>query len=949
MRPKSDFQGAMTVKTKGSISTSFLVTVLLASAGLGFALWMLWGAEPTPLTPGTTNSQPTPEVSIQRETPPPIKPRPPQADQGAPIAVGAQGNPTEIAGFVRDAEGNALADATIQIIDYKYNNDPSRRLIERFDVNVLASTASDSEGRYAFSGLVPGGRHYMKATAPNFITQYKDHVAVGLLADFNLKPGVRVKGLVHDAATGQPVANAVVKGWFRTPNVSDVNRLFRWEEKVRSNEAGEFIIEGAPIEMVKFIVVHEDYEDFMEDVRLTAGAVNTPDLKVKRGLVVRGKVVDKMSGEAVAGAKVTFASALVPRLEVQTNAEGVFDLRGVERTPQIIAITAGAYTDHRETRTFAESDSFNPAANNQVVFRLDPAAMVNGRVVSAEGVPVDNARIYAALKNPMTKVVRGLGEAEAVTDGQGRFTVRNLNANATYALAVLKDGAALTVSPDFTLGPKETRDNFEIQLSAGASISGSVLDEVGTPVAGAVLTVEVPPLSSIWFPPSHGVGGGRSETIVTGADGHYRLEGLWTGTFTIGVTHPEHVELAQQKVQLDTAGQTLVKDFTLRVGRYISGTVLLADGKPAVGATVSAALPFTDKPAGSTKAGEDGRFRLAGLIKGNYRVQARADGMTSRGVENVPSDTDGVNFTLEEFGGVIGTVLSPEGAPVLGFSAELVPLDVALENQLALGSFGTAGDAEQDVGGRFHIRNVDPGRYKLIVRSNEFARVQIESLQVTSGMPTDVGTISMNRGARLHGRVTDIRKAPAQDASIELYNNTLAVSSRPNLQKPKEGIQGTFDPTKLPGSEQVRWRARVNSEGDYSVAGLPPGEYTVVVESESLVPPEKETVTISENSDITRDYRLAPNCKGIITVNDNFNMPVPAVLASVVDAATGKRAGKAGMSPRTDAKGEVLLEGIAPGKYIVTLYRGGYMRIETTIDLMETQVVRSTVVLQKIN
>ncbi len=935
------------MRTKGSVPATFLVIVLLAAGGLGFALWMLWGVEPAPLTPGPASSQPEVVAPEKRDTPQPIKAQPATADQGSPTPVGAMGQPTEIAGFVRDMDGNALQDATIQVIDYKYVNDPSRRLIERFDLQILHSTASDESGHYAFTGLVPGGRHFLKATAPNFITQYKDHVSVGLLADFNLKPGVRVKGMVRNVLTGAPVAGALVKGWFRTPNVTDVNRLFRWEEKVRSNDAGEFVIEGAPIETVKFIVVHEEYEDFLEDVRLTAGGLNTPELKLKPGITLAGKVVDKMNGNPIAGAKVTFASALVPRLETQTDKDGAFLLKGVERTPQMIAVTATMFTDYSEARTFGDADSFKPEANNLLVFRLDPAASMSGRVLSADGVPVDNARVFAAKKTPLTKVVRGA--AEAISDAQGRYSVRNLNANATYAVVVLKDGAALTVSQEFTLGPAETRTGFDIQLSPGASISGSVLDEVGTPVAGAVISVDVPPLSNVWFPPTHGVGGGRNETIVTGADGHYRIDGLWTGTFTFGITHPEHVALAEQKVQLDTAGQALAKDFTLRIGRHISGMVTLADGKPAIGATVSAALPFTDKVAGSSKVGADGRFRVAGLVKGNYRVQARSDGKTSRGVESVPSDTEGLSFTLEDFGGVIGTVVGPDGAPVVGFSAELVPLDVAPENQLSMGRLGMAGDAEQDAGGRFHIMEVDPGRYNLVVRSSEFARVLMESVTVTSGEPTDVGVIAMSRGARLHGKITNIRNAPALDASVELYNATLAASSRPNIQKPKEGIQGNFDVTKLPGSEQVRWRARVSPEGEYSVAGLPPGEYTVRLESTALVPPDPETIVIAENADLTRDYRLSPSCKGIITVNDNFNLPVPAVVASVKDAATGKLAGKPGMSPRTDAKGEVLLEGLAPGKYNVTLHRGGYMMVDASIDLMETQVVRVAVVLPKIN
>ncbi|MSR74006.1 MAG: hypothetical protein EXS14_00830 [Planctomycetes bacterium] len=931
------------------MSAAFLILALVLAAAFGFGLMMIFRDDAAPTNPPVISTTTKPVVVAETEIDAPriVAKAPNAADPGAPTPVGTKGVATEVAGYVRDPAGNAIKDATVQVIDYRFDQASTKRLVDRFTTDILRETVTGADGRYSFDRLTPGGRHFLRASAPSFLSQYKDHVGVGLLADFNLQPGVRVTGVVLNSKSGEPVVNAMVKGWFRTPNVSDVNRLFRWEEKLRTDEKGAFTFEGAPVESVKFIIQHDDYEDMMEDRRLTAGAVNNLEFKLVRGLLVKGVVKDKMTDAPIRNAKVSLTAIIVPRLETRTDDKGEFTMRGVERGKQLMVIGADGYTDTRLSCEFSDGDAFDAAKENIHVYRIDPAGSVAGRVLTKEGAPVDNARIFVGRKTPLTKVVRGA--AEAVSDAEGRYLVRNMGAGETYALAVIKDGAAITVSPEITLGPAEMRDSFDIRLSRGGSISGSVSDELNTPVAGAVMTIEIPPLADVWFPTGMGMGGQRTETIVTGPDGHYSLENLWCGTFTFHITHPEHVELAQQKVELKDAEQILAKDFTIKVGRFVAGTVYGANGQPAEGATISAALPFTDKIAGSCTSGVDGRYRISGLIKGNYRVQARKEGFTSRGAENIPADTDGVNFTMEEMGAVIGTVLGPDGQPAVDFSTELVPLDISPENQLAMGRTASAGDAEQDAGGRFHIAGVDPGNYNLVIRAHEFARTTRAGIVVGSGAPTDVGTIMLARGARIHGKITDIRNIAVNDASISIYNATLAAASRTTLQKPKEGLQGNFDPTKLPGAEQVTWTARVDSNGEYSMNGLPPGDYTLKIESDRHVPPETETVRVSAEEDITRDYRLQTSCKGIITVMDNFNMPVPAVLASVKDAATGKRVGKAGLSPRTDAKGEVLLEGLAPGKYHVSLHRGGYMLVDTTIDLMETQTVRKSVTTQKVN
>lgn len=945
-----------TVRPRGSISLPTVIVLLLALAAASYFVVLL--VKPDDQEPEIP-ARPEPVVET-RDTPvkpkdEPAKPIAAQGDQTASANVvpqGSRGEPTEVAGFVRDVDGRPVGGATVHILDYTDYDRTSlnKRHLERLVPKIKEETTSGPDGHYRFKGQTPGHKLYVRAQAPGFISQIKDAVGVGLLADFNLLPGVRAEGRVIDADTGAPIANATVRGWYKTgAGVTDVNQLYRWEERVTTDAAGKYAFEGIPAETVLFMLWHDDYEDFREERLVARGSTNTFEFKMKKGLVLEGVVLNKMDGTPVPSVLVRVSNFIIPRHTVKCDNEGRFRVTGVERGDQSFMFSREGFSDYREPRKITDSDNYDSVKDNKLVFRLDPTGSAAGRVVSPDGVPADNARVFVALQNPLTRTVRGL--AEATTDKDGRYLVKNLNANATYVLAAHKPGTAIGTSEPIVVGPNEIKDGMDITLRRGAGISGVVSNEASAPIAGAVITAEIPPFADVWFPPGMDLGQPTTRTIVTGPDGRFELTDLWKGSFTFGIEHPEHVALTQQKVVIKESDQQITNDFTMKIGRFISGSVFALDGRPAEGATVSASKPWSDRPEGTATVDQRGQYRISGLVKGNYRVQARKEGASSKAVNEVPSDSESVNFTLVENGLVTGVVLSPDGVPEAEFMVTLIPLDEVPGRPPTPSSRRAIPQSFSDPGGRFAMENVEPGLYNVVASSAQNGRVEKTDVQVPGGGPVDVGVLQLPRGGVIRGRLTDVAGAPLFDVTVTAVNTGLQAAGK-EKGDPKVVGKDPKDPTgeqpDTGAGTQSTWTARPGASGDYVIAGLPAGSYTLTYSAVRHIAPPPENLTLEAGQEVQRDHQLPLASQIVLTVIDDFNEPVVAALAQVREALTGRRLGDLGPSPRSDAQGKITLPNVPPGKYLVTVNRPGYLIKEEPVEVPEGQTVQRTFQIEKI-
>lgn len=197
------------------------------------------------------------------------------------------------------------------------------------------------------------------------------------------------------------------------------------------------------------------------------------------------------------------------------------------------------------------------------------------------------------------------------------------------------------------------------------AVSGTVLTDDGTPVAGATVTLAP-------------VGGGMPLTAVTSSLGEYLIDGVpWdTGadepqdhTFSLSDLPEGHVTATTPDPITIEVGQeepSTGNDFVVRAPASLSGTVT-AGGEPVAGAVVTMTGPGGTV---STVTAADGTYVFDDVPPGDHTVAAtppdgyRADGPGSRDATVGAEDVTGVDFALARPGSVGGTVTDAAGDPV---------------------------------------------------------------------------------------------------------------------------------------------------------------------------------------------------------------------------------------------------------------------------------------------
>ena len=178
---------------------------VLAAAAAGYVVYDLTQEEvqQTPTTkpaanPSDENPDEKPAEVPAVDSDGPIKTvpggRPSERPAGLPPAPGLVdrdelGEPEAYVGLVMDVRGNPLEGATVQVLQLPYNRSKvsgaGRIHWDRsYDEIIIMETTSAVDGSFRFDNLPAKAKMYVRATLPDFITQIKDHVLVGLKVEF---------------------------------------------------------------------------------------------------------------------------------------------------------------------------------------------------------------------------------------------------------------------------------------------------------------------------------------------------------------------------------------------------------------------------------------------------------------------------------------------------------------------------------------------------------------------------------------------------------------------------------------------------------------------------------------------------------------------------------------------------------------------------------------------
>lgn len=481
-----------------------------------------------------------------------------------------------------------------------------------------ATTRSDQDGQYEFVDAPIGG--WNVAVAPlegvessGSVVQLTEGSV--LRFDFELERGGAVEGRVYDAATGAPVAGALV-----TADRFD-------ERAVRSDAEGRYRLVGVTPMSPRWFGLHaraEGYADgFAPTSELAPDALLQVDIALHRGRRVFGTVTDA-HGVPLQDVRIIASARLPRRLDsrsTRSRSNGTFEITGLTKeTSHTVELAALGFG-----RRFYDLP-LSPAASDDVdlgTIAMVSAGVVMGRAVDARGEPLEGwvARIEGSNpdrvrfgETPLSGNYMLGFESQALTRRDGSFVVGDLSEGQFQFVLGLKGFAALHES-QLLLGEGERRDLGEIVIDVGGTLHGVVLQSERTPVAGACVQVALAsdPGQRIAYTFTDGLGrfrlGGLSEAeLILKVDkgvGAQRLQPIAPGYF-------EHIRAGTEALELVLAP----------VGK-IRGRVLDCEGRPARDATVDLRDERVIQDLWGlelARTDADGRFELCAGVGGSYQL-----------------------------------------------------------------------------------------------------------------------------------------------------------------------------------------------------------------------------------------------------------------------------------------------------------------------------------------
>jgi protocatechuate 3,4-dioxygenase beta subunit len=649
---------------------------------------------------------------------------------GVDIVLKAGG--VEITGVVADISGGPIARAQVRARNWSGGG-------------MSPPVETDEQGRFAM--WVRPGRATVSAEADGYAGGSDDGHAPGTF-EILMTPESSLAGIVVDARTGAPVAGvrvvAETPGWGgffgRDLEAADI-----------TDERGAFRV--TRIEPGRYRVTARSAHGYgVSDGSSLVGLGQHVD-----GVVIKLHPAIRVSGTVVRPDKTVCTEASVSLTDKAKDRQ-VWAGAEPDGTLYVEGVLPGTYSveasceDHQSREDYPKIVVADQDVDG-LVWEVVGGATVRGRVLTASGAPVEDARIWARTVGGPARAQTGWGVARSDTDG-------------SYEMTGLKAGRfKLEVRSDAGNAPDEgwtvevaANANLEqdLVLEDGGSITGIVVDAQGAPVAD--ISVRAMPVSGRW--------GWGSDSATTRADGTFVLDTLRPGEYRVIAQRDWSDQLRKpgstdddkqgEKVSVVLGKPATVKLVVESQSGTIKGTITDARGEPVSDAFVVAARESDaagaqrssaritrwsdDKPVLSST---DGKFTLAKLSPGTYTVRAYRKGGGEAIAENVPVG-DTAKLVIRATGTIAG-VVTAGSTPIEELTIELRDPKTGLERSESF--FRT--------NGAFGIHDLPAGGFTLTA-SSEVGKKQLD-LELAEGQQKTDLAIVLEELVTLTGRVVDLR------------------------------------------------------------------------------------------------------------------------------------------------------------------------------------------------
>lgn len=350
------------------------------------------------------------------------------------------------------------------------------------------------------------------------------------------------------------------------------------------------------------------------------------------------------------------------------------------------------------------------------------------------------------------------------------------------------------------------------------TISGSVRTPLGSPIAGATITL----------------GGAVDTTVITDASGNYSITGLINGDYTITPSLTGYSFTPAQRIitiggvslsQMNFIGTTSTPMYS------ISGMVSGSGGEPVPEVTLTLSGDLTR----TAVTGPLGQYVFKDLPNGSYTVTPSKAGYTFTPVSSSAliidgADITGVNFSVASSTPtytISGYVRTAGGAPISGINVELVGI----------------ANTTTDVRGAYSFSGLSNGSYILIPSGGGYT-FSPSSLNLTVS-----GGNIFNQNFTATSGVGPVRLETPKARPVLLDGYTISGRVLAKDGTPVEG-------TKITLSGDAESEVLSDSKGYYRFVGLNSGSYRLRAEKSGItLSPEEIEVTINGSNVRGRNFR----------------------------------------------------------------------------------------------
>jgi hypothetical protein len=457
-------------------------------------------------------------------------------------------------------------------------------------------------------------------------------------------------GRVIMESDGQPVSKAEVRLVSWTNNNTNYNT-----RTATTNDRGEFVFDRVAAgnhRLAAFFGAFSSRNSRYKGLAVDLSHQEPVTLKLTKMPSINVHVVSKENAAPIADALVRLPWSDTTH-DHRTDSDGRVLLRCL--TPEVwhVEVKAKGFAEQEIPVNLAGTDVAN------VTIELEPGGVLYGRITDEAGVAVAGAGFSVFPAD------RRSGQIEYFrTDGQGNYRFDYLPANQGLEVNVSGPGF-LDLQEQVTLAAGAER-KVDLVLSRrphGGTVSGSVSDAAGNPVAGATLT-------------NHGRSSRDKRTATTDELGIFVLDDVYEGS----IGHELIVKadgFAPQRVKFRPGTQESPAKLaiTLQAGHTIRGRVLDEAGKAIRGVAVYFAEGNTGSGfdfGGKTTTDADGRFSFDSL-PADCPFTFLADGYSEIETQKLPLDGDEeVVVTMQSEGIIKGRVIdATTDKPISPFNVQI--------------------------------------------------------------------------------------------------------------------------------------------------------------------------------------------------------------------------------------------------------------------------------------